>query len=114
MPRDQRGQATLELLAAIPLMLGVGLIVFQLLAMGYCSSLADQAAEAAALALAADRDPVAAAEATVPGWARDRLDVATEGGELTVSLAPPSPLAAVGVAPRVSSSAWVRSPAGDG
>ena len=51
---------------------------------------------------------------TLPGWARGRVDVSTEGGSLTVALRPPSPFAAIADSLEVSSSAWVRRPAGDG
>ena len=46
------GQATVELVAALPALLLTGLLVLQLLATGYALTLADGAAEAGALALA--------------------------------------------------------------
>jgi hypothetical protein len=108
--RAQRGQASVELLAALPALLLAGLLCLQLLATGYSLTLADGAAEAGALALAAGRAPEPAVDAALPGWARDRVDLKVDGGRLRVSLRPPSAVAAVGRALEVSSSAWVRPP----
>ena len=74
---DERGQASVEVLAAVPAILLAAVLCLQLLATGYSLTLADGAAE---------------------------------GGRLTVRLHPPSPLAAVGRALEVSSTAWVRRP----
>lgn len=106
----QRGQASVELLAALPFVLVAGIICLQLLAAGYSLTLADGAAEAGALALAAGLPPEPAVEAALPGWAKDRVELENSGGRLIVRLRPPSPLAAVGHALEVSSSAWVRRP----
>jgi hypothetical protein len=91
----ERGQATVELLMAIPLLLVAGAIALQLLLTGYALTLADGAAEAGALALAAGRPARSAAEDSLPSWAEDRAEVAVRGGEVTVRLAPPSLLTAV-------------------
>ena len=107
----ERGQASVELLAALPFVLVAGLICLQLLAAGYSLTLADGAAEAGALALASDLPPEPAVEAALPGWARDRVELERSGGRVVVRLRPPSPLAAIGRALEVSSSAWVRRPA---
>ena len=56
---------------ALPALLLAGLISLQLLAAGYALTLADGAAEAGALALAAGRSAAAAAREALPGWARD-------------------------------------------
>jgi hypothetical protein len=109
---DERGQASVELLAAIPALLLAGLIALQLLATGYALTLADGATEAGAMALAAGRPAAPAVREALPGWARDRVDVALDGRQLTVRLRPPSPLAAVARRLEVSSSAWVRRPRG--
>ncbi len=92
----ERGQATVELLAAIPLLLIAGAIALQLLLAGYALTLADGAAEAGGLALAAGRPAKSAAEKSLPSWAEDRAEIAVQGGEVTVRLAPPSLLAGVG------------------
>ena len=51
-PASAAGQATVELVAALPALLLAGYVAFQLLAAGYALTLADGAAEAGALALA--------------------------------------------------------------
>jgi hypothetical protein len=92
---DERGQATVELLAAIPLLLIAGAIALQLLLTGYALTLADGAAEAGALALAAGRPAKSAAQESLPSWAAGRAEIAVRGGEVTVRLVPPSLLRAV-------------------
>jgi hypothetical protein len=84
----------------------------QLLAVGYSLTLADGAAEAGALAVAVGRDADPAVDEALPGWAEDRVDVNVRGGEVEVTLRPPSPLAALAERLAVGSSAWVRRPAG--
>ena len=108
----ERGQASLELLAAVPAVLLAGLVALQLLAAGYTLTLADGAVEAGALALAAGQPPVPAVRDALPGWAEQRVDVDVDGGRISVELRPPSPLP--GIARRLASrsSAWVRRPAG--
>lgn len=108
---NERGQASVEVVATIPALLVVGVLCLQLLATGYSLTLVDGAAEAGALALAADLPAQPAVEAALPGWARDRVELDRDGGRLTIGLRPPSPFAAVGRALEVSSSAWVRTPA---
>jgi hypothetical protein len=105
------GQATVEAVAAISLLLLAGSIALQLLIAGYALTLADGAAEAGALALAAGRPAKGAVREALPGWARDDADVWVRGGEVTVRLPPPSLLPAVGEALAVDSSAFAR-PAG--
>jgi hypothetical protein len=100
-----------ELLAAIPLLLVAGAIVLQLLLVGYALTLADGAAEAGALALAAGRPAKGAAEGSLPAWAGERAEIAVRGGGVTVRLTPPSLLVAVGDRLAVTSSSYAR-PAG--
>jgi hypothetical protein len=109
-PEPQAGQASVEVVASVPIVLLAALIVFQLLALGYSSSVADGAAEAGALALAAGKPAGTAARASLPQWARGRADVSQQDGSVHVSLAAPSPLDALGAALTVSSDAWVRGP----
>jgi Flp pilus assembly protein TadG len=106
--RSQSGQASVELVAGLPLLLLAGLVAMQLLAAGYTLTLADGAAEAGALALAAGQPPGEAVRAALPGWARDRVRVAVEGGRVTVVLRPPSPFATVAERLAVDSAAFVR------
>ena len=74
-------------------------------------ALADGAAEAGALALAAGRPAKSAAEGSLPSWAEDKAEIAVRGGEVTVRLAPPSLLAALGDRLAVTSRSFAR-PAG--
>ena len=53
----ERGQASVELLGAVPALLLLGLVAFQLLAVGYAAVLAGNAAEAGALAAAGAPTP---------------------------------------------------------
>ncbi len=105
---EQRGQATVEAVAAVPLLLMAGVVVLQLLLVGHATALADGAAEAGALALADGRSAVAAARGALPEWASERATVKVSGGEVTVRLAPPSPLPALADRLSVSSSAFAR------
>jgi hypothetical protein len=95
-PADARGQATIELLALVPALIAVGLGMLQLLAVGYASVLAGNAAEAGALALAGGADPAAGARRALPGWSDARARVTVSGGRVAVRLRPPSPLRALG------------------
>ncbi len=104
----EEGQATVELVAALPALLLAGLLALQLLAAGYALTLADGAAEAGALALAAGRPAAGAARGALPGWARDDVDVSVRGGTVTVRLRPPSPLPVLADRLAVSSSAAAR------
>ncbi|MEA2443302.1 MAG: hypothetical protein QOJ12_594, partial [Thermoleophilales bacterium] len=106
----ERGQASVELLGAVPALLLFGLIVFQLLAVGYSAVLAGNAAEAGALALAAGTDPQEAARAAVPGWSRARMAVRATGGRVDVTMRPPAPLERVERALAVSAAAEVQPP----
>jgi len=105
---EQSGQATVEAVAAVPLLMALGAVVLQILATGYASALADGAAEAGALALADGRPAVAAARDALPGWASEEATVGVSGGEVTVSLSPPSPLPGLAGRLAVSSSAFAR------
>lgn len=88
----ERGQATVELVAALPALLLAALLALQLLAAGYAMTLADGAAEAGALALASGGSAAEAARAALPGWAEDDVSIDVEGSRVSVRLRPPSPL----------------------
>jgi hypothetical protein len=106
----ERGQASVELLGAVPALLLLGLVFFQLLAVGYSAVLAGTAAEAGALAAAAGTDPREAARAGVPGWSRARLTVRATGGRVEVTMRPPAAIERVERALAVSASAEVQAP----
>lgn len=106
---SERGQASVELVAALPALMLLALVVFQLLAVGYSAVLAGDAAEAGALALAGGADARAAARASVPGWSRAGLTVDVSGDSVQVVLRPPSALAVVARRLEVHASAVVGS-----
>ncbi len=110
MRRGDSGQASVELLGALPAVLLLGLVAFQLLAVGYSASLAGTAAEAGALALAGGGDAGAGARESVPGWSRAGLRVRVAGHEVQVAIRPPSPLHAIARALEVKASAAVGAP----
>jgi hypothetical protein len=102
---SQRGQATVELVAALPALLLAGLVALQLLVVGYASTLADGAAEAGALAAATGGKAREAARAALPGWARDEVEVEARRGRVTVRLRAPSALDALSDQLEVTSTA---------
>jgi hypothetical protein len=106
----EAGQALVEVVAAVPAMLLVGLVLMQLLATGYSAVLAGSAAEAGALKLADGGDARAAVEHALPGWSRARARVEVDGGTVRVRLRPPSPLAVVSRKLEVSAEAAVELP----
>ncbi|MGN6664083.1 MAG: hypothetical protein ACTHK6_07780 [Solirubrobacterales bacterium] len=105
---DERGQAAVELVAALPALLLAAAVALQLLVAGYAMTLADGAAEAGALALASGGSAAQAAREALPGWARDDVAVAIEGGTVSVRLRPPSPIAALADRLALSGSATAR------
>jgi hypothetical protein len=107
---SERGQALVEVVAALPAMLIVGLVLLQLLATGYSAVLAGSAAEAGALALAGGGDARAAVRHALPGWSAARAEVDVSGGTVGVRLRPPSPLAMVARRLEVGAEAAVELP----
>ena len=105
---DERGQAAVELVAALPALLLAALVALQLLVAGYALTLADGAAEAGALALASGGSAAEAARGAVPAWAEDDVAVSVRGGRVTVRLLPPSPLRSLSRRLAVTSSASAR------
>jgi hypothetical protein len=105
--RGERGQAAVELLGALPVLVSLGLAVAQLLAAGYAAVLAGSAAEAGALAIAGGADPEASVRNALPGWDRAHASVGVEGGRVTVRLRPPSLIDAVARELEVEASAAV-------
>jgi hypothetical protein len=93
---DRRGQASVELFGVLPLLVVLALAAIQLLAVGYASVRAGNAAEAGALALAGGGDARSGVREALPGWSRARARVRVDDGRVTVRLRPPSLLAALG------------------
>ena len=104
----QAGQATVELLASLPLLVLAGLVALQLLVTGYTLTLADGAAEAGALALAAGRPAKEAAVEALPGWMEEGIEIEVRGGEVKVGLQPPSPVPGLARHLSVTSTAFAR------
>jgi hypothetical protein len=92
----QRGQATVEVVAFLPLLVLAGLAIMQLLAAGAAREYAGHAAEAAALAIADGRDATAAVHDAIPGWSARRVTVTSEGRHVRVRLRPPAIIRSVG------------------
>jgi hypothetical protein len=109
-----RGQASVELIGALPALALAAALALQLLLVGYSLTIADGAAEAGALAGAAGRNARDAARDALPGWARGRAKVDAADGRVRVELRPPAPLPALASALSVSSEAWARPPAPGG
>lgn len=105
---NERGQASIELLAGLPALLLAATLALQLLAAGYTLTLADGAAEAGALALASGSPASSAVRDALPGWARDDVEVSVQGGRVTVRLRPPSPLHGIAERLEVATSAVAR------
>ncbi|MDQ3572041.1 MAG: hypothetical protein M3383_04175 [Actinomycetota bacterium] len=112
MRHTQAGQASLELLAGVPVLILAALVALQLAATAYTLHLADGAAEAGALAAAGGLAAEPAARAAMPGWAKDRVDVRVNRGRVEVRARPPGPVPAIAKVFEVRASAWAH--VGDG
>jgi hypothetical protein len=99
------GQAAVELVALLPLLVAVALAVLQALAAGIAVELAGHAAHSGAVAVAEGRDGEGAARAALPGWARSRLVVEVRGTRVLVRVTPPSLLPGIGARLAASASA---------
>jgi hypothetical protein len=86
------GQATVELVALLPLVLAVALTGATVLAGLAASEQAGQAAEAGAVALIQGRDARTAARRAIPGPPRPRTEIVVAGSRVTVTLRPRVPL----------------------
>lgn len=84
------GQASVELVAVIPLAFVLALAVAQFLAVGGARDLAGAAATAGAAALLQGGDPVREARAALPAWSRSEVRVLVEGRRVSVRLRPRS------------------------
>ena len=89
------GQASVELVGLLPLVVTVAFGGFQVLAAGAAHEAADGAAEAGAIALLQDAEPRAAALAALPRWARDRAAVTLRGRRVEVRVRPRGPVPAL-------------------
>ncbi|HTU15730.1 MAG TPA: hypothetical protein VMF31_11075 [Solirubrobacterales bacterium] len=89
--RAESGQASVEAVAGIAVLVLGGLVCFQLLATGYSVTVADGAATAGAVALVRGDSVKAAVKEALPGWANSRVSVRRVGEKVEVSIRPPSP-----------------------
>ena len=92
--RAERGQATVELAALLPLLAVIALAAYGTLAGLAAGEQAGVAAEAGAIALLQDRDPAAAARDALPADVRDTAAVRVRGRRVTVAVRPRVPLVA--------------------
>jgi hypothetical protein len=99
----EAGQAAVELVALLPLLVAVALGILQALAAGVASELAGHAAQNGAVAIAEGRDGAVAARASLPGWAQPRVQVEVHGTRVRVRVSPPSLLP--GIAGRLTATA---------
>jgi Flp pilus assembly protein TadG len=90
--RAASGQASVELVALLPLVLVVALAIFSVVAAHSADEQAGAAAEAAALALLQGGDPHDAALAALPGAVRRRATVTLSGRRVHVEVRPRLPL----------------------
>jgi hypothetical protein len=87
---SQRGQASIELVAVVPVVLLAALVAWQLALAGHTLWLAAGAARTAARADVVGRSPVAAARSALPKSLEHGLEVKRlEGGAVRVSVAIP-------------------------
>lgn len=84
----EAGQASLELVAMVPLLVAVALVAGQVLAVAAARELAGHAAEAAAIALLREQDVAEAAAAALPAWSETRMVVRVRGRRVAVRLRP--------------------------
>lgn len=97
-PGSQRGQATVELVGLLPLVIAVAFAVFTLLAAGRAGELAANAAGAGAVALLQDSDAARAARAALPAQADREVRIVVTGRVVTVTVQPRLPVPALAAA----------------
>jgi pilus assembly protein CpaE len=78
---SDRGQASIELLGALPAVLLAALVAWQLVLAGHAAWLAGNAARVGARAQAVGRDPQAAARSALPAHLRRGMRVSATGGD---------------------------------
>lgn len=86
--RDENGQAAVELIGMVPLLVVLALGAAQLLAAGKAHELAGHAAEAGAVGMLQGEDPREAARGALDPSVVRRLRVSVDGSRVRVRLAP--------------------------
>ncbi|MBI5310402.1 MAG: hypothetical protein HZB14_05165 [Actinobacteria bacterium] len=84
----QLGQALVETVASVPVLIVCAMLGMQGLAAGAAWLQADNAAHSAALAAQSGGDASRAARAALPGWSRGRVSVSARHGRIDVWLTP--------------------------
>jgi hypothetical protein len=92
MSREEHGQASVELVALLPLVLVIGLAIAAILASQAAAGQAGAAAQAGAMALLQDADGAAAARGALPPAVRDRAVVRVRDRVVTVTVRPSTPV----------------------
>jgi hypothetical protein len=104
-PASESGQATVELVAFLPLLLAVAFVAAALLAGHAATEQAGQAAQAGAIALLQGGDPREAARRSLPRAVRDRATIDVDGRRVRVTVRPRLPVAPVAAAMTASATA---------
>jgi ATP-dependent helicase YprA (DUF1998 family) len=91
--RSERGQATVEFVALLPLLLTAGLAGAAVLAGQAAVEHAGQAAQAGAMALQAGTDARVAARSSLPAAARSRATIVLRDRRISVQVRPGIPIA---------------------
>ena len=103
--RATSGQASVELVALLPLLLVIALAIFSVIAAHSADEQAGAAAEAGALALLQGGDPHDAALAALPEPARRRATVTVSGRRVHAHVRPRLPLPLPGLPDRLAGDA---------
>jgi hypothetical protein len=90
--RDSAGQASVELVALLPLLAAIAFGAMQVLSAGAAREAADASAEAGAVAILQDSDARAAARHALPAWARPRASIVLKGRRVRVRVRPRGPV----------------------
>ena len=93
--RGERGQAAVELVAALPLVAVLTFAVWQTLAAGAAEEAAGSAAQAAAMALLQDGDPEQAARDALRSWPAAATSFRRSGSRVHITVRPRGPLPAL-------------------
>jgi hypothetical protein len=89
------GQATVEAVAMLPLLVAIGGLLLCVLAAGRAREAATHAAEAGAVALLRGGDAARAARAAVPGLKAGELTISVRGHRVSVRVTPRLPVHAL-------------------
>lgn len=104
----QAGQAVVEVVAGIAVLMFVGLLAFQLLLVGHAHQLAEGAAHAGAVALTRGQTVKGAVERALPDWAASRHIVSRGPGSVRVTVRPPALDVRISRLLEVESTAWAK------